>query len=115
METTKTATTETKKMTTKSDAWSSVKSKELYGIDTWGHGYFDVNPKGNIVVCPRGENGPKVDLLELTNDLKERGIRTPMLLRFPDITKERIKLLNECFSRAINEYNYKGRYQGVYP
>lgn len=113
METTQT--TEKVKMTTKTEPWSSIKSKELYGIDTWGHGYFDVNTKGNIVVCPRGENGPKVDLLELTNDLKERGIRTPMLLRFPDITKERIKLLNECFSRAINEYNYKGRYQGVYP
>lgn len=115
MDTTITVPIEKKKMTTKSDSWSSLKSKELYGIDTWGHGYFDVNPKGNIVVCPRGENGPKVDLLELTNDLKERGIRTPMLLRFPDITKERIKLLNECFARAINEYNYKGRYQGVYP
>lgn len=97
------------------ETWSTLKSKELYGIDTWGRGYFDVNNKGSVVVCPRGESGPKVDLLELTNDLKERGIRTPMLLRFPDITKERIKLLNECFSRAINEYNYKGRYQGVYP
>lgn len=102
-------------MTTKTEPWNSIKSKELYGIDTWGHGYFDVNARGNVVVCPRGDNGPKVDLLELTNDLKERGIRTPMLLRFPDITKERIKLLNDCFARAINEYNYKGRYQGVYP
>lgn len=108
-------TTEKKNMTNTTDVWNSQKSKELYGIDTWGHGYFDVNPKGNVVVCPRGENGPKVDLLELTNDLKERGIRTPMLLRFPDITKERIKLLNECFTKAINDHNYKGHYQGVYP
>lgn len=108
-------TTEKKNMTSTTDVWNSQKSKELYGIDTWGHGYFDVNPKGNVVVCPRGENGPKVDLLELTNDLKERGIRTPMLLRFPDITKERIKLLNECFTKAINDHNYKGHYQGVYP
>lgn len=106
---------EIKSMTTQTESWSAQKSKELYGIETWGHGYFDVNAKGNVIVCPRGENGPKVDLLELTNDLKERGIRTPMLLRFPDITKERIKLLNECFSRAINDHNYKGRYQGVYP
>jgi arginine decarboxylase len=95
--------------------WSVKKSKELYGIESWGRGYFDVNDRGNVVVCPRGENGPKVDLMELTNDLKERGIRTPMLLRFPDITKERIKLLNLCFAQAINDYNYKGRYQGVYP
>jgi len=54
-------TTEKKKMTTTSvtENWNAKKSKELYGIDTWGHGYFDVNPKGNVVVCPRGENGPK--------------------------------------------------------
>jgi arginine decarboxylase len=95
--------------------WSPKKSKELYGIETWGRGYFDINDKGNVNVCPMGENGPKVDLLDLTNDLKERGIRTPMLLRFTDITKERIKLLNQCFANAINNYNYKGRYQGVYP
>ena len=100
---------------TPSTPWTPKKSKELYGIETWGRGYFDINERGNVIICPRGENGPKVDLMELTNDLKERGIRSPMLLRFPDITKERIKLLNECFAKAINEYNYKGRYQGVYP
>lgn len=100
---------------TEKTGWSIQKSKDLYGIETWGHGYFDINDKGNIIVCPRGNNGPQVDLMELATDLKERGIRAPMLLRFPDITKERIKLLNQCFLNAINDYNYKGRYQGVYP
>ena len=95
--------------------WSVEKAKELYGIPTWGSGYFSVNSKGNMIVCPEGEEGPSVDLLELTKDLQERGIRCPMLIRFPDITKQRIKLLNDCFAKAIDEYNYNGRYQGVYP
>lgn len=95
--------------------WTVEQSKALYGIETWGLNYFTINEEGNVTVCPQGDRGPKVDLLSLTNDLKERGIRPPMLLRFPDITKERIKLLNNCFQKAITKYNYKGTYQGVYP
>ena len=95
--------------------WSVEKAKELYGISTWGLGYFDVNESGNLIVCPRGKEKAHVDLLELTQELQERGIRCPMLLRFQDITLERIKLLNECFNNAITNYKYQGLYQGVYP
>lgn len=95
--------------------WSTENSKELYGIGAWGSGYFDVNEKGNVVVTPQGPKGPGVDLLELTQDLQERGIRVPMLIRFPDITKSRIELLANCFSKAIEDNGYKGSYRGVYP
>jgi arginine decarboxylase len=95
--------------------WNVNKAKELYGIPTWGNGYFDVNEKGNLIVCPQGKDKAHVDLLELTEELQERGIRFPMLLRFPDITLERIKLINNCFDNAIKSYDFKGRYQGVYP
>jgi arginine decarboxylase len=95
--------------------WSVEKSKELYGIGTWGSGFFDVNEIGNVVVSPHGAHGPKVDLLELTQDLQERGIRIPMLIRFPDITKARIDLVSRCFAKAIEENNYRGTYRGVYP
>ena len=95
--------------------WNLEKAKEIYGIDTWGNGYFEVNDAGNVIVCPQGKENPHVDLLELTEELQERGIRCPMLIRFPDITHERIKLLNQCFKTAIDTYEYKGSYQGVYP
>jgi arginine decarboxylase len=95
--------------------WSSSKSSELYKVGSWGSGFFDINEKGNVVVTPQGANGPNVDLLELTQDLQERGIRVPMLIRFPDITKARIELLNSCFSKAIEDNGYKGSYRGVYP
>ena len=95
--------------------WSTEKSKELYGVGLWGSNFFDVNDKGNIVVTPSGPTGPSVDLLELTQDLQERGIRVPMLIRFPDITKSRVELLSGCFKKSIEESGYKGAYRGVYP
>ncbi|MEM7645715.1 MAG: biosynthetic arginine decarboxylase [Pseudomonadota bacterium] len=95
--------------------WNIEKAKEMYGISTWGGGYFDVNESGNMVVCPTGKENAHVDLKDLIDELIERGIRCPMLLRFPDITRERIKLLSQCFYKAIEEYNYEGQYQGVYP
>ncbi len=95
--------------------WNVDRAKEFYGIPTWGHGYFDVNKAGNLVVCPTGIENPHVDLLEVTEELQERGIRCPMLLRFPDITHERIKLINNCFATAMESYKYQGIYQGVYP
>lgn len=95
--------------------WTTEQSKELYGVSSWGASFFDVNEKGNVVVTPHGPTGPNVDLLELTQDLQERGIRVPMLIRFPDITKSRVELLSNCFKKAIEESGFKGSYRGVYP
>lgn len=95
--------------------WTYEKGAELYGINLWGHGYFRVNSAGNVAVSPTGATGPQVDLLELTQDLMDRGIRVPIMIRFPDIIKARVELINNCFNKAISEYGYKGAYSGVYP
>lgn len=95
--------------------WTIESSKDLYKVGAWGSGFFDINEKGNMMVTPHGSEGPCVDLLELTMDLQERGIQVPMLIRFPDITKARIQLLNSCFRKAIEDNGYKGSYRGVYP
>ncbi|MDX9730609.1 MAG: biosynthetic arginine decarboxylase [Bdellovibrionales bacterium] len=107
-------TKENTSVTNKTD-WSVEKSKELYGVGSWGATFFDVNDKGNVVVTPHGPTGPTVDLMELTQDLQERGIRVPMLIRFPDITKSRVELLSGCFKKAIEDNGFKGSYRGVYP
>lgn len=97
-------------------SWNVEKSKELYGIGTWGSGFFDVNPTtGNVMVTSLGPQGSNIDLIELVTDLQERGIRVPMLIRFPDITKARIELINGCFAKAIQDNGYKAQYRGVYP
>lgn len=95
--------------------WSPEKSAELYGINNWGNGYFKINGSGNVSVSPGGSAGPSVDLHELTQDLLDRGIRVPIMIRFPEIIKSRIELLNGCFQKAIADHNYKGEYTGVYP
>lgn len=97
-----------------SEAWSLDRSAETYGINAWGSGYFRINALGNVSVNPL-PNGPTVDLFELTQDLMDRGIRVPIMIRFPDILKSRVELINSCFRKAILDHNYKGAYTGVYP
>ena len=38
-----------------------------------------------------------------------------MLIRFPNILQDRLRLLNQGFQRAIREYGYDGTYRGVFP
>jgi arginine decarboxylase len=92
------------------------KNAQTYGINNWGNGYFRINEQGNVCVTPTGsETGASVDLYELTQDLLDRGIRIPIMIRFPDIIKARVELINKCFSQAIADHNYKAHYCGVYP
>lgn len=95
--------------------WNIKKSSELYGVNYWGANYFRINELGNMEIRPKGQNGPGLDLFNLTQDLVERGIRLPILLRFPDVIRSRIELLATCFSKAIDEAKYGGTYRGVYP
>lgn len=86
----------------------------LYGIENWGGGYFDVNEKGHIVVRPsRDERG--VDLYALLSRLRQRKVRFPMLLRFPQMLSSRVNDLFDSFDKAIAEYSYGNRYLGVFP
>lgn len=95
--------------------WSNEKSAQLYGVNYWGSSYFRINSEGHLEIMPKGKTGPGLDLYNLVQDLQERGIRMPILLRFPDIIKARIELLAGCFAKAIEESKYTGTYRGVYP
>ena len=95
--------------------WNTKKSSQLYGIEHWGARYLRINDKGHIEVVPDGKDGNRVDLFQLVGDLKERGVRLPTLIRFPSLVKYRIDLISQCFARSIDEYEYAGKYSGVYP
>lgn len=95
--------------------WTVRDSRELYSVNAWGAGFFDINDSGHVEVCLRGAGGPRVDLPELVADLRQRGLRFPMLIRFSDILAARVGGLSAAFGQAIREYGYKGRYRGVYP
>ena len=95
--------------------WRIQDAVELYGIDRWGKGYFDVNAKGHVEVCPSGKDGPRIDLKDLVEALTRRGIELPILLRFSDLLRDRIQALHGAFQQAIDEYGYAGQYMGAYP
>ncbi len=97
------------------DAWNIQKSAELYQISGWGKPYFNVNEAGHVSVTPDPRKECNVDLYELTVQLGARGLDLPLLIRFPGILEDRIRLINECFKKAIVEYEYDGVYRGVFP
>ncbi|MFN9808491.1 MAG: biosynthetic arginine decarboxylase [Deltaproteobacteria bacterium] len=96
--------------------WTIQRSADLYQIRGWGHPYFTINDSGHVQVVPDPERPQQAnDLFELVNDLDARGLELPLLLRFSDVLKDRIKRINECFAKAIAEYEYKGAFRGVFP
>ena len=97
------------------EAWSIEKSAELYGIKNWGKEYFTVNASGNVEIRPRGAKGPGVDLHSLVESTKEQGIGFPVLYRFNDILRHRVRSLYSAFSSAIEEHGYGGKYFPAFP
>ena len=74
-----------------------------------------MNGRGHISVQPQGERGGSLDLLELVQGLQGRNLGLPLLIRFDDILEDRLERLHGAFERAIAQYGYGGRYQGVFP
>ena len=95
--------------------WSIEDSAALYGLDRWGAPYFSINGRGHISVQPQGERGGSLDLVELVSELRGRNLSLPLLIRFDDILEDRLERLHAAFERAIAQYDYPGRYQGVFP
>ncbi|WP_126146606.1 biosynthetic arginine decarboxylase [Synechococcus elongatus] len=98
-----------------SQQWRIEDSEALYRIQGWGEPYFGINAAGHITVSPQGDRGGSLDLYELVEALRRRGLNLPLLIRFPDILEDRIERLNACFAKAIARYNYAGEYRGVFP
>jgi arginine decarboxylase len=95
--------------------WTIQDARDLYNIEGWGIGYFDVNEKGHVTVHPTKEPDRGLDLYEIATDLQAQGVGLPMLLRFPDILRTRIEMLVDRFKTAMQEYEYTGGYTLVYP
>ena len=96
-------------------SWTRADSAETYGIRNWGIGYFGINEKGNVIVHPDGPTANSMDLKELVDEVRRRGIGLPLLIRFNDILRNRVVHLNEAFRKAIADHTYRGLYKGVYP
>lgn len=88
---------------------------ELYGINHWGTGYFDINKQGHLSIKTDLDNHNKIDVYKVTKQLEKSNIDFPVLLRFPQILASQVKLFHEHFARAIKEFEYEGSHLGVFP
>lgn len=95
--------------------WTVADSTRLYGLEGWGEPYFSANGRGHVMVQPRGDRGGSLDLVDLVDGLQNRDLSLPLLIRFDDILEDRLERLHAAFERAIAQYGYAGRYQGVFP
>ncbi len=87
----------------------------LYGIDRWGDDYFYICPQGHLRVSPRRDPSQSIDVKKLVDQLGQRGLELPILIRFNGILEDRLRRLNDCFRHAIDEHNYQNRYRCVVP
>lgn len=90
-------------------------SRDLYGIENWGAGYFDILPSGHLSVRPVHGESQTVDVKQVVDELVARGISTPILLRFPQILASQVERLSGAFARAIAEFGYRSSYSPVFP
>lgn len=95
--------------------WSISDAESLYRANDWGQGYFTIADDGFLSANPKGNTGPSVNLHEIVEGLAERGINTPVLLRFSDILNHRLGMIRSAFTKAIDENNYTGNYLAAYP
>ena len=87
----------------------------LYGIRNWGSEYFRVNDNGEIVCAfPAAQPSP-TPLKDLVTQLGDRGIATPVVLRFPQIIQHQLNTLAGAFASAIREFGYRKDYIPAYP
>jgi len=95
--------------------WTSQDSAALYMIDRWGAGYFDVNADGDMTVAPLQEPGVAIPIIAALREAKALDLDAPLLIRFQDLLRHRVETLNNAFTNAIGEHNYRGSYRGVFP
>ncbi|HUG03041.1 MAG TPA: biosynthetic arginine decarboxylase [Steroidobacteraceae bacterium] len=95
--------------------WNIEDSNDLYAVRAWGGGYFGINAAGHVVCHPARDAGREIDLYEVVRQLGARDLTAPMVLRFSDILRDRLRALHDAFAAAIAENDYKNRYSAVYP
>jgi arginine decarboxylase len=98
------------------DRWTVEDSLDMYNIQNWGAGYFDISKKGEVIITLKSETKKSsISLMEIIDGIKDRGFDMPVLLRIQNILDAQISLLHDSFNNAIQEAGYQGGFRGVYP
>ena len=92
--------------------FNSSDAQRLYNIEHWSSGYFCVNPQGELCVKAGDQ---LIALSQILDSPAGQGLRSPCLLRFSHILRDRVAQLQQAFDQAIAAHNYAGQYTPVYP
>ncbi|KAG0572122.1 hypothetical protein KC19_VG070200 [Ceratodon purpureus] len=101
--------------------WSVQNSSQLYRVDGWGAPFFKINARGHMAVRPHGaktDPNDEIDLMDAIHKVVASQVDTtsmPLIIRFPDIVKNRMDTLQVAFDTGIMRQRYRGRFQGVFP
>src|SRR6201996_1239526 len=96
--------------------WDINAARAVYNINRWGARYFDINEAGHVTATPLPDGqGAVVDITDVVEEAKARGLKFPLLIRFQDILRHRVESINLAFRNSIAEFNYQGSYRGVFP
>lgn len=96
--------------------WSIEEAERVYGVSQWGGGYFQIGENGNVHITPVPEDPSiQIDFNSVIEDIRKEGVQFPVVVRFHDILRSQVAGLNKAFRSSIEEAEYQGQYQGVYP
>src|SRR6266705_1190113 len=95
--------------------WDVESAIATYNVDRWGGDYFTINSAGNVEARPLQENGGNIDILEVVNEARSRGLGFPLVIRFQDLLRHRVESVNRAFQNAMTEFGYRNQYRGVFP
>lgn len=86
-----------------------------YNVKHWSQGFYGIDDNGEVYVSPRSDSDHQVPLSHIVNQLEQRNIGLPALVRFPQIVHQRVHSICNAFNQAIEEYQYENHYLLVYP
>lgn len=83
---------------------------ENYGIDIWADDNFIIED-GVLKL----NYASKPSLIDMVKEIREEDYKGPLLFRFPHLSLKQIDKLFTLYDNAIKEYDYKGKFNAVFP
>ncbi|WP_024955818.1 biosynthetic arginine decarboxylase [Sulfurospirillum arcachonense] len=81
-----------------------------YGIDIWGNDNYIIDD-GKVKLKALSQPA----LIDIVKDVRKQGHTGPLLLRFPHLIEKQIDFVYSQFNRAMKEFQYKGKFNALYP
>ena len=97
--------------------WCLSDSKFIYGVNRNDLYFLDINDQGELLLKLKDQS---ISFNEIINLVKSQfssssSSVSSFTLRVPQLITEQISKLSNCFLSTIQEYQYTGSFQGIYP